>query len=73
MSNVFNNPAVQNAHQQAVSAGQEHYVCPETGYTVMTALFLKNRGFCCHCGCRHCPYGDPKSPATQSSDKTTNV
>jgi hypothetical protein len=31
------------------------------GYYVFTALFLKNRGFCCKNGCRHCPYLQEKT------------
>ncbi len=28
----------------------------ENGYWVMTAQFLRQRGYCCGSGCRHCPY-----------------
>ena len=28
----------------------------ENGLMVLTAHFLKNRGYCCSNGCRHCPY-----------------
>jgi len=28
----------------------------ENGLMVLTAHFLKNRGYCCGSGCRHCPY-----------------
>lgn len=28
----------------------------ENGLMVLTAHFLKNRGYCCKNGCRHCPY-----------------
>lgn len=28
----------------------------ENGLMVLTAHFLKNRGYCCGNGCRHCPY-----------------
>lgn len=27
------------------------------GRRVFTADFLLRRGYCCRCGCRHCPYG----------------
>jgi hypothetical protein len=30
----------------------------EDGLMVLTARFLKNRGYCCRSGCRHCPYPD---------------
>jgi len=26
------------------------------GYRIMTASFLKNRGYCCGNGCKNCPY-----------------
>ncbi len=29
----------------------------ENGLMVFTAEYLKNRGYCCRSGCRHCPYG----------------
>lgn len=28
----------------------------ENNLMVLTAHFLKQRGYCCHNGCRHCPY-----------------
>ena len=28
----------------------------ENGLMVLTAKFLKDRGYCCGSGCRHCPY-----------------
>jgi len=28
----------------------------ENGLMVLTAQFLKKRGYCCANGCRHCPY-----------------
>jgi hypothetical protein len=28
----------------------------ENGLMVLTAHFLKNRGYCCNNSCRHCPY-----------------
>ncbi|MFZ1559543.1 MAG: DUF5522 domain-containing protein [Saprospiraceae bacterium] len=28
----------------------------ENGLMVLTAHFLKNRGYCCGNGCRHCPF-----------------
>ena len=44
------------AHEAAVAAGEETYVDPATGYTVMTREYLLERGTCCESGCRHCPY-----------------
>lgn len=48
---------VELAHDAAVAAGQSNYRDPITGYLVLTAKFLKDRGTCCTNGCRHCPYG----------------
>lgn len=28
----------------------------ENGLVVFTAKYLRERGFCCRSGCRHCPY-----------------
>jgi len=39
--------------------GLDYYF--EKGLMVLTAHFLRERGYCCGNGCRHCPYeGDEK-------------
>lgn len=43
-------------HARAVSAAEEGYVDPETGYFVFSEVAHRQRGFCCGNGCRHCPY-----------------
>lgn len=48
--------AAMAAHDRAVTAGRPGYIDPETGLFVMTAVNLRDRGWCCDCGCRHCPY-----------------
>jgi hypothetical protein len=35
--------------------GVHYYI--EHGRWVFTARFLRERGYCCKNGCRHCPYG----------------
>ena len=40
--------------------GVHFYYTPE-GYMVFTELYLKQRGYCCKNGCRHCPYHDEDS------------
>lgn len=44
--------------------GLDYYWETKNGvkYRVFTEHYLKNRGFCCGNGCRHCPYrgGDKK-------------
>lgn len=32
----------------------------ERGFMVFTEKFLRDRGYCCESGCRHCPYGFEK-------------
>jgi len=43
-------------HAAALTAGEAGYVDPDTGLFVLTAAYLRDRGFCCDRGCRHCPY-----------------
>ncbi len=45
-------------HEAAMASGMVSYRDPVTGFTVFTARFLADRGYCCDSGCRHCPY-DP--------------
>jgi hypothetical protein len=35
---------------------------------VFTAAYHLKRGYCCGSGCRHCPYGDPKTDKIKSAD-----
>ncbi len=44
------------AHAEALAAGEATYRDPITGYRVLTARTLADRGTCCGLGCRHCPY-----------------
>ena len=43
-------------HDAAVRNGCKTYKDPKTGYNVFTAECLRERGKCCGCGCRHCPF-----------------
>lgn len=43
-------------HQRACDAGLSNYLDPDTGYSVLTATYLAERGTCCDQGCRHCPW-----------------
>ncbi len=49
-------PSVTELHARACSNHRPTYVDPMTGYDVFTADFLRQRGYCCGSGCRHCPY-----------------
>jgi hypothetical protein len=35
--------------------GVDYYY--EGPYLVFTEKYLRDRGYCCESGCRHCPYG----------------
>jgi hypothetical protein len=53
------NPAyaqIIRVHAEALRAGEDTYVDPPSGFTVLTAGYLARRGSCCENGCRHCPY-----------------
>jgi hypothetical protein len=46
----------------------------EGPYFVFTELYLRERGYCCESGCRHCPYGFRKdhrsdAPVDSSEDE----
>jgi len=40
----------------------------ENGLMVFTEKYLRERGYCCKNGCRHCPYGFRKQSETQKED-----
>lgn len=42
--------------------GLDYYF--ENGLMVLTANFLRKRGYCCNSGCRNCPY--PKDNESQT-------
>lgn len=48
--------AARDRHDLASEHRRPTYVDPETGYSVFTASFLRERGYCCGNGCRHCPW-----------------
>lgn len=41
----------------------------EGPYVVFTELYLRNRGYCCESGCRHCPYGFDRTNPTGERQK----
>ncbi len=44
------------AHADALHAGEDYYIDPQTGLLVMSSQFLADRGPCCGNSCRHCPF-----------------
>ena len=52
--------------------GEDFY--REGPYMVFTEKFLRERGYCCESGCRHCPYGFRRTSSTdQRSDAPADV
>jgi hypothetical protein len=45
-------------HGRALASGLSTYLDPQSGFSVMTAQYLADRGYCCSAGCRHCPWVD---------------
>jgi len=43
--------------REASQKNQRTYIDPQSGYRVFTSYGLQQRGDCCGCGCRHCPFG----------------
>ncbi len=50
--------STEELHRSACESGEITYPDPQTGYAVLTAFYLTQRGHCCDNGCRHCPYQD---------------
>jgi Family of unknown function (DUF5522) len=40
----------------------------ENGLMVFTEQYLRDRGYCCTSGCRHCPYGFQRGTPVEQSD-----
>lgn len=38
-----------------------HFYIQENGLLVFTEKYLRERGYCCKNGCKHCPYGFKKN------------
>ena len=45
---------VKKTDSEKFTEGVDYYF--ENSLMVLTAHFLKKRGYCCKNGCRHCPY-----------------
>jgi hypothetical protein len=54
--------------ERPLEEGKDYYV--ENGLYVFTERYLRQRGYCCQSGCRHCPYGfaktSPPSPSPRA-------
>lgn len=45
----------------------------DNGLMVLTENFLRNRGYCCGNGCRHCPYQGNEKIEKQKIEKQKTV
>ncbi|KAG0039248.1 hypothetical protein BGZ82_009094 [Podila clonocystis] len=59
-------------HRLAVEGNRKMYIDPKTGYSVMTELLHKRRGYCCGNACRHCPY-DNENVGVSPEVKKANI
>ncbi|MEY3014596.1 MAG: hypothetical protein RIT45_3331 [Pseudomonadota bacterium] len=55
-------------HRAALARGERTYLDPRTGFSVMTELVHRKRGFCCGSACRHCPYDWERVDNTRYDD-----
>lgn len=44
----------QKKSEETADNPSDYYL--ENGLVVFTSKYLKERGYCCHCGCKNCPY-----------------
>ena len=51
--------ADEGREEPKLEEGLDYYF--ENGLMVLSAEYLRKRGYCCNNGCRHCPY--PKNKA----------
>lgn len=60
---------IRRMHDAASKAERNSYTDPRSGLFVMTAHYLKSRGYCCAAGCRHCPWStEVQAAAGRPSD-----
>lgn len=52
--------------QTKLMEGIDYYL--EGGLFVLTRFFLLKRGYCCHSGCRHCPYQEKPPNVSDAKD-----
>jgi hypothetical protein len=45
----------------------------DDGLMVLTAKYLKDRGYCCSNDCRHCPYSDEERAERQSRNSSSSL
>ena len=56
-------------HARACARKEYTYTDPHTHLSLFTAYAHKERGACCGCGCRHCPYGNGPERKTKKGGR----
>lgn len=54
---------IREPHKVYLDASTTDFYQDPNGTIVFTEEYLRNRGYCCKNGCRHCPYGYVKPPS----------
>lgn len=60
------NKQLKTEKAKQIIEGIDYYF--ENGLMVLTAHFLKNRGYCCGNDCRHCPYSGTEKADLQKKN-----
>jgi hypothetical protein len=50
-----------------------HYYLNEDGLIVFTEKYLRERGYCCGNGCKHCPYQYENVPEPRKSELIKSI
>jgi hypothetical protein len=50
-----------------------HYYLNEDGLIVFTEKYLRERGYCCGNGCKHCPYQYENVPEPKKSELIKSI
>jgi cobyrinic acid a,c-diamide synthase len=58
-------------HRHAVSHNRDTYIDPDSGYSVLSEVYLKRKP-CCGNGCRHCPHGHVNVPGNKKKYDNTD-
>ena len=57
----------------AIERGEPGYLDPSTGLFVLTSEHLRQRGWCCDRGCRHCPYVGAEESTRESTTMSDRI
>jgi hypothetical protein len=58
--------------KKSLVEGEDYYLNPQ-GLFVFTAKYLRERGYCCGSGCKHCPYTDAERQAAIEAKRRSKL